>query len=313
MRCLPAHYFTVAKARSWRTAIDDAPPYQRGGDAWTLAQRQRFIDSLLNGYDVPKIYLHDLRGEHPTKVYAIVDGKQRLTAIWSYLADGFPLADDFRVEVPSSAGAVAVELPAGPKRFSELHPLWQRRLLDTYLSVVLIRDASEADIDELFARLNDGVPLTAAERRNAFTGELGASVRRLAARPDLRELLAFPDTRGSHREVAAGVLALAAADAGLWALPETLDDRALDDLVGSHGRLDPSTRAALEAAVERRLVSIRRAFGPDDPRLATAPLAVAAFHAAFVAEAHERAAPGARPITPGQPTDRSAPDSSPSG
>jgi hypothetical protein len=126
-------------------------------------------------------------------------------------------------------------------------------------------------------------------------------------------LLAFPDTRGSHREVAACVLALAAADASVWALPRTLDDRALDDLVGSHPRLDPSTRATLEAAVERRLVSIRRAFGPDDPRLATAPLAVAAFHAAFLAEAHERGALGERRIRPGQPSDRSAPDSSPSG
>ena len=118
MRCLPAHHFTVAKARAWRASIDDDPSYQRAADAWTLAQRQRFIDSLLNGFDVPKIYLHDLRGQHPTKVYAVVDGKQRLTAIWAYLDGGFPLADDFRIsaapggEITPDAVRVAVANPS---------------------------------------------------------------------------------------------------------------------------------------------------------------------------------------------------------
>lgn len=170
MRCEPAHHFTVAKALAWRSAIDDDPPYQRPSDAWTIGQRQRFIDSLLNGYDVPKIYLHDLRGQHPTKVYAVVDGKQRLNAIWSFLTDELPLADDFRVEpanVPDGAASMGLAdapPPAGPRRFSELARSWQTMLLRTYLSVVLIRHATEADIEELFSRLNDGSPLD-AERR----------------------------------------------------------------------------------------------------------------------------------------------------
>lgn len=167
MRCEPAHHFTVAKALAWRSAIDDDPPYQRPSDAWSIGQRQRFIDSLINGYDVPKIYLHDLRGQHPTKVYAVVDGKQRLNAIWSFLTDELPLADDFRVEPANVAdlpGLADAPPPAGPRRFSELGRPWQTMLLRTYLSVVLIRHATEDDIEELFSRLNDGSPLD-AERR----------------------------------------------------------------------------------------------------------------------------------------------------
>lgn len=167
MRCDPAHHFTVAKALAWRSAIDDDPPYQRPSDAWSIGQRQRFIDSLINGYDVPKIYLHDLRGRHPTRVYAVVDGKQRLNAIWSFLTDELPLADDFRVEpanLPHLPGLIDATPPAGPMRFSELHRSWQAMLLRTYLSVVLIRHATEDDIEELFSRLNDGSPLD-AERR----------------------------------------------------------------------------------------------------------------------------------------------------
>lgn len=165
MRCEPARDFTVAKALAWRSAIDDEPPYQRPGDAWTLEHRQLFIDSLLNGYDVPKIYLHDLRGRHPTKVYAVVDGKQRLTALWSFVRDEFALAAGFRIEsddgVAVAPGAVA---PVGGQRFSELDPAWQRALLRTPLSVVLIRSADVEDIEELFSRLNNGVPLSASQR-----------------------------------------------------------------------------------------------------------------------------------------------------
>lgn len=166
MRCEPAHHFTVGKAVAWRSSMDAEPVYQRRGDAWSLDRRQLFIDSLLNGYDIPKIYLHDLRGRHPTKVYAIVDGKQRLTALWSFVADGFPLAATFRVErgnVPELPPDAVT--PTGPLRFSQLDRHWQAVLLGTFLSVVLIRDATPADMDELFSRLNNGVPLSPGDRR----------------------------------------------------------------------------------------------------------------------------------------------------
>lgn len=158
MRCEAARDFTVAKAIAWRSSIDDDPPYQRAGDVWSMARQQLFIDSLLNGYDVPKIYLHDLRGHHPTKVYAVVDGKQRLTTLWSFLKDGFALAPTFRIEAEDAIPGVPVPRPGS--RFSEFHSTWQRALLWTPISVVLIRDAEEDDIEELFSRLNNGVALS---------------------------------------------------------------------------------------------------------------------------------------------------------
>lgn len=273
MRCEPAHFFTVAKARAWRSAIDDDPHYQRGGDAWTLAQRRRFIDSLLNGYDVPKIYLHDLRGRHPPSVYAVVDGKQRLTAIWSYLDDGFGLAEDFRVDAPTDGEPERG--PAGPLRFSGLGAEWQTRLLGTYLSVVLIRDADEADIDELFARLNDGTPLTAAEARNAIAGRMSALIREVAAMPVLTGLLGFPDARGAHREVAVALLALE--DAGRRGAGDEPDLRpaGLDAFVRARGDIGAAEARNLREAVERELVAAAARIGPDDPRPASPAEAIA--------------------------------------
>lgn len=161
MRCVPAHPFTVGKALAWRSAIDIDPPYQRPADAWDRPRQQRFIDSLLNGYDVPKFYLHDVRGgPRPTIAYTVVDGKQRLTAMWSYLEDGFGLADDF-TSTSTPPGLEDVPRPVAGMRFSELPPQWRTALRGTYLSVVLIQDATLEEIEELFARLNSGVPLAA--------------------------------------------------------------------------------------------------------------------------------------------------------
>jgi len=43
--------------------VNMSPRYQRDGGIWSLAKKQLFIDSLLNGYDIPKIYFNDVKNE----------------------------------------------------------------------------------------------------------------------------------------------------------------------------------------------------------------------------------------------------------
>ncbi|MEZ0240153.1 MAG: DUF262 domain-containing protein [Chloroflexota bacterium] len=302
MRCVPAHHFTVAKALAWRSAIEERPPYQRESAVWSLEKQQLFIDSLLNGYDVPKIYLHDLRGEEPTKVYSIVDGKQRLTAIWEFLADEFPLAPDFRVEPANlpdlPTGAVA---PVGGLRFSELDRAWQGALRDTYLSVVLIRNATEDDIEELFSRLNNGEPLNAAEKRNAMGGDMVRLIREVAHRPFFTERLYFSNGRHQHYDLAARLLVLT--DADLRGEPELPDLRnpALDAFVRIHRRLADPDRDALLGALDARLAVLEATFGPADPLLGSP--AQALLHAVFVDDVARRGAPDA----PGPTRDAAGP------
>jgi hypothetical protein len=269
MRCVPAHHFTVAKARTWRSAIEENPPYQRESAVWALDKQQLFIDSLLNGYDVPKIYLHDLRGAQPTPVYAIVDGKQRLTTIWDYLDGAFPLAAEFRIEpghlpdLPPEAVA-----PVGALRFSELDQHWQRILTGTFLSVVLIRDASEEDIEDLFSRLNNGEALNSAERRNAMGGDMVRLIRDIARRPFFSECLSFPDTRQQHRELASRILAIETTPTAIGQ-DSDLEDRDLDELVRGRRDMTDTDRAALTDAVSARLDVLVRIFSPADARLAS--------------------------------------------
>ena len=274
MRCEPARDFSVGKAIAWRSSIDDDPTYQRAGEVWSLAQRQLFIDSLLNGYDVPKIYLHDLRGQHPTKVYAVVDGKQRLTTLWSFVRDGFPLAPTFRIE--SSAGpdgshatAEVPDAPVGRLRFSELGPRWRAALLRTPLSVVLIRDATEGDIEELFSRLNNGVALSAAERRNALGGAMAGLVREVAATSRAFAVVAFGDERGDHLELAARLLARE--DAGTANGLASLDESpaGLDAFVRGRREMAAAERAELMKRLERRWATTDDLFTRPDPLLSS--------------------------------------------
>jgi hypothetical protein len=267
MRCVPAHHFTIAKARAWRSAIEERPPYQRESAVWSLDKQQLFIDSLLNGYDVPKIYLHDLRGQEPTKVYSIVDGKQRLTAIWAFLDDAIPLAPDFRVEaanLPEGLPATATA-PAAGQRFSELDRAWREVFLRTYLSVVLIRHATEPDIEALFARLNNGEPLNAAEKRNALGGAMARIVRDVASRPFFLERLHFSNGRYQHYELAARMLAVAMA-----APPDGLPDlrpSALDAFVRAHRDLPARDARRVSRSVDAALARMAEVFEPADPLL----------------------------------------------
>ena len=42
-----------------RDNIDFSPPYQRRGNIWSEFDKQFLIDSILNGFDVPKVYIAD--------------------------------------------------------------------------------------------------------------------------------------------------------------------------------------------------------------------------------------------------------------
>jgi hypothetical protein len=52
-----------ARTLSWwsdqRDEIDFDPPYQRRGGIWTRRDKAFLIDSILNGFDIPKLYVAD--------------------------------------------------------------------------------------------------------------------------------------------------------------------------------------------------------------------------------------------------------------
>lgn len=270
MRCVPAHDFTLSKAMAWRSAIADDPPYQRESSIWSQEKQQLFIDSLINGYDVPKIYLHDLRGKHPTRVYAVVDGKQRLTTIWRFLTDELPLANDFKMEPANLPGLPeGVSHPVAGQRFSELDPAWQQVLRKTYLAVVLIQNATEEDIEDLFSRLNNGEPLNAAEKRNAMSGDATKLVREIVRHRFFPERLRFTNARYHHHDAAARLLVIEAMDRPDGSAPPDLRSRALDSFITQNRRIPPARRRELHGRLWAQLDRMCEVFARQDPLLAS--------------------------------------------
>ena len=73
------------------------PEYQRG-PVWTRIQKQYFVDSILRGYHIPLIYMHFKKGNEVgglqvgDRLY-IIDGQQRVRALYEFSEGAFPLLD----------------------------------------------------------------------------------------------------------------------------------------------------------------------------------------------------------------------------
>ena len=94
-RMRPLRSNDVHQLFEWRDEIDLDPPYQRLS-VWDKEKRQTFIDSVLNGFDIPKLYFHDVEDSSRSEYrYAVIDGKQRMQALWEFMSNQLPLADDF--------------------------------------------------------------------------------------------------------------------------------------------------------------------------------------------------------------------------
>lgn len=148
---------------------------------WTLEEKQRLIESILKKYPVPAILLAD-RAEGG---YEIIDGLQRLHTVVSFIESAFPSLDRkyFDVErfptAQQRAEAGVFKVSDGVERISAKEVT---TLLDYSVAVSVMRGSTEAEIDDVFGRINTyGHRLSDQERRQAgVQGGFSEVVRELA-------------------------------------------------------------------------------------------------------------------------------------
>jgi hypothetical protein len=77
-------------SRMYSFGVDFDPEYQRDYE-WSLDDKVKLIDSVFKNIDIGKfIFIHYEWGEHPKNFsYAILDGKQRLSALADYYLNKF--------------------------------------------------------------------------------------------------------------------------------------------------------------------------------------------------------------------------------
>lgn len=198
---------TLTWWRSRRNEIDMNPPYQRRGRLWSLTDKAYLIDSILNGYDIPKFYLADFTwgssALNKKKLpYAIIDGKQRFEAILDFYDGKVSLNDDFAYLANKKLSLAGL----GYKDLIERYPQVAESFDQYNLMVMTVVASSEEPIDELFVRLNRSKPLTGAEIRNAMRGPAPGIIRRISRHNFFQTCARFQMNRAQDQNAAAKLL-----------------------------------------------------------------------------------------------------------
>ena len=149
--------FTISDLYNWHKTHELflQPKFQRR-KVWKPIARSYLIDTIVRGLPMPKIYFRvQVDPQSIKSVREIVDGQQRLDAIFSYIDNKFAVS---RTHDSIAAG----------KKFSALAPHVQSAILSYDLSSDLLIGADDAQVLQIFARINSySVTLNAQEKRNA--------------------------------------------------------------------------------------------------------------------------------------------------
>ena len=138
--------------------INLSPWYQRRS-VWTNPQKSYLINTLFEQKPIPTLYFrHEVQLEKDKSIRETVDGQQRIRAMLEYLEDKF----------------TALHPEHGKKvSYSKLTDLQKRTLRETKLSGGWLLGATDADVIEVFGRINSvSKTLNAQEKRNSgYSGE----------------------------------------------------------------------------------------------------------------------------------------------
>jgi hypothetical protein len=177
------------------------------GGIWTSGDKAYLIDSILNEFDIPKLYIADFSYvntplNRSQKSYAIIDGRQRFEAIFDFFDGKIVLLEDFQYRDDASLSLGGLSY----KDLKQRYPKIASRLDTFNVSVVSVITDEEAKINELFVRLNRSKPLTGAEIRNAMAGPVPVLIRRLAVNPFFSKKIRFQVKRAQDQNTAAKLL-----------------------------------------------------------------------------------------------------------
>ncbi|MEO6908721.1 MAG: DUF262 domain-containing protein [Abditibacteriaceae bacterium] len=175
--------------------INTNPDFQRPA-VWSRAQKQLLIDTILREYDVPKLYLRKTGSKPDT--YDVVDGQQRLRAVWEFYEGEFKLPKDAEpVDGSDIAACMYKHLPDDIRRI----------FVKYSLDVVVLENTDEDEVREMFLRLQNGTSLKAQEKRNAYPGKMRDFVRETSKHPFFTKV-GFSNSRFTYDHISAQMVCL---------------------------------------------------------------------------------------------------------
>ncbi len=152
-----------------RELLELNPPYQRRS-VWTQSYKDYFIDTVLLNYPAPAVFLFEDISDQGVGRYSVVDGKQRLTTVFEFLADDFAVGED--ASVSRLRGLY----------FSDFSSEDKRRFYSYQFSIEFLPTLDENTLNNIFDRINRNVArLTQQELRHAkYSGVFASAAENLS-------------------------------------------------------------------------------------------------------------------------------------
>ncbi|MEV7636946.1 DUF262 domain-containing protein [Pseudarthrobacter enclensis] len=233
---------------------------------WTLDEKQKLIESILKKYPVPAILL----AERGSGSYEIIDGLQRLHTIVSFVETAFPSHDGKNFDV-SQFPTAKLRRDNGDFDIEDggdlLSPAEVATFLDYSVAISVMRGASEADIDDVFGRINTyGHQLSDQERRQAgvqddfsnlvrevaceLRGDASSDILTLGEMPAIS--IDLPKTKHGYAVVADQVFWVKQGILRSTDLRDSMDEQCIADIAASiiGGKIVNRSKEAMDAVYE---------------------------------------------------------------
>lgn len=137
-----------------RKELDIKPPFQRN-PVWVNRQKSYLIDTILNKFPIPEIYMQETVDEKGKAKYIIVDGQQRTRAILEFINGGFSMDPQ---DSPDFADMY----------FEDLTSTQKQEFYKYNFVIRILPEVTDLKLREIFQRLNKNtVALNKQELRQA--------------------------------------------------------------------------------------------------------------------------------------------------
>ncbi|MGV9722833.1 GmrSD restriction endonuclease domain-containing protein [Nocardia beijingensis] len=259
---------------------------------WTLHEKQKLIESVLKRYPVPALLLAE-RAEKTAKgdkTYEVIDGLQRLQALVSFIECAFPTLDGRYFDVglhPTAANRESEGIFSRPDDNAELISAEEVTIfLDYVMAVSVMGGATEAEIDDVFGRINTyGHRLSDQERRQAgvrnnfsrLVRELACEIRGDASSPvlGLEQMpsisIDLPKTKHGYQVIADEIFWVEHGVLRSTDLRDSMDEQCIADIAASivGGEIIERSKDALDEIYESgtadnaRIENALRSYGSE--------------------------------------------------
>lgn len=123
---------------------------------WGIEEKQKFIDSLLQGFPIPMIIAANYTKPNGDNAFEVLDGMQRLNAIVSFIEGEFPV--DGKYYNLESVAQTKVQMESG--ELTQREPILDlescSKILDYPVPFSICDNNDTAKVDESFRRINTG-------------------------------------------------------------------------------------------------------------------------------------------------------------